>query len=234
MPDELAKAFRPPIDCDFCVGKKEVIRAFDLSPDVFENNFAYEGGPLIVIDAMHNWTAPEVFDYWYFRKTYREAKKKRSILNCQFFPYKSGLRNLFEAFDMPEERVAQKQGTDPWYFGWSNCNHEIAKILRKHYSSPYFLPKSSENNAIDWIFMGVPGKGAHLHVDNVRLPSWQAQLKGTKEWILAPPPECYYRCFSFSTIVTPGEIIVLDTNRWYHQTNVLPGEVSITIGAEYD
>ncbi|XP_059616972.1 uncharacterized protein LOC132261934 isoform X2 [Phlebotomus argentipes] len=234
MPDELSKAFRPPVECDFCMGKTEVIRAYDLSPDAFESNFAYQGGPIIIVDAMNNWTAPEVFDYWYFKRTYKEAKKKRSILNCQFFPYKSGLRDLFEAFDMPEERVNQMEGTEPWYFGWSNCNYEIAKILRKHYSSPYFLPKASENNAIDWIFMGVPGKGAHLHVDNVRLPSWQAQLRGVKEWILAPPPECYYKCSFFSAVVKPGEIIVLDTNRWYHQTNVLPGDISITIGAEYD
>lgn len=28
--------------------------------------------------------------------------------------------------------------------------------------------------------------------------------------------------------------VVLDTNKWYHKTEVLPGEVSVTIGAEYD
>lgn len=28
--------------------------------------------------------------------------------------------------------------------------------------------------------------------------------------------------------------VVVDTNRWYHKTNVLPGDISITIGAEYD
>lgn len=28
--------------------------------------------------------------------------------------------------------------------------------------------------------------------------------------------------------------VVLDTNRWYHQTRVLPGDISITIGAEFD
>lgn len=93
-------------------------------------------------------------------------------------------------------------------------------------------------------------------MDNVRLPSWQAQLKGAKKWELAPPPECYFQCKSFETVVHPGEIskcalenvfkkqinisgpaailVVLDTNKWYHKTNVLPGEVSVTIGAEYD
>jgi len=28
--------------------------------------------------------------------------------------------------------------------------------------------------------------------------------------------------------------VVVDTNQWYHSTQVLPGDLSITIGAEYD
>jgi len=28
--------------------------------------------------------------------------------------------------------------------------------------------------------------------------------------------------------------VVLDTNRWYHQTLIVSDEMSITIGAEYD
>lgn len=54
--------------------------------------------------------------------------------------------------------------------------------------------------------MGGPSLGAHMHVDNVRLPSWQAQIKGEKEWILAPPPECYYECATFSARIHTGDI----------------------------
>jgi hypothetical protein len=56
------------------------------------------------------------------------------------------------------------EGTTPWYFGWSNCDAETAEVLRKYYDRPYFLPLASENNAVDWIFMGGPGLGAHMHV----------------------------------------------------------------------
>lgn len=59
-------------------------------------------------------------------------------------------------------------GAQPWYFGWSNCNPKVAEVLRQHYGRPYFLPRSSENNAIDWIFMGGPGLGAHMHVSEIR------------------------------------------------------------------
>lgn len=107
---------------------------------------------------------------------------------------------------MPADRVNYDPGTLPWYFGWSNCNYGVARELRKHYDRPYFLPYLSENNAVDWIFMGGSQLGAHMHVDNVRLPSWQAQIKGAKKWVLAPPPECYYVCSSFEIVVQSGEI----------------------------
>ena len=29
-------------------------------------------------------------------------------------------------------------------------------------------------------------------------------------------------------------LVVIDTNQWYHATYIHPGEVSITIGSEYD
>lgn len=107
---------------------------------------------------------------------------------------------------MPENRAKYETNTEPWYFGWSVCDYEVAHELRKHYDRPYFLPETSENNAVDWIFIGGFGLGAHLHVDNVRLPSWQAQIKGSKQWILAPPPECFYECSTFSIIVQPGDV----------------------------
>jgi hypothetical protein len=31
-----------------------------------------------------------------------------------------------------------------------------------------------------------------------------------------------------------SHIVVLDTNIWYHKTNVVSEEISITIGSEYD
>ena len=41
---------------------------------------------------------------------------------------------------------------------------DVKDKLREHYSKPYFLPADAEHSAIDWIFMGGPGKGAHIHV----------------------------------------------------------------------
>ena len=167
MPKELQKVFRSPADCNFCRNVKGAQVLSNIEPTDFEQNFAYNGKVVIVTDAMKNWTAPDVFDFWYFKNLYEKEDPRKKTLSCQFFPYKTNFLNLFDTFKMDVDRIQYKDGTEPWYFGWSNCNEHIAELLRKHYDRPYFLPKSSELNAIDWVFMGGKGLGAHMHVRDI-------------------------------------------------------------------
>ena len=46
----------------------------------------------------------------------------------------------------------------------SNCDSAAANTLRQHYQRPYFLSQDMESSKTDWIFMGTPGYGAHIHV----------------------------------------------------------------------
>ncbi|XP_060801922.1 uncharacterized protein LOC106132475 [Amyelois transitella] len=224
--------FRPPEDCSMCIGVEDVVRIANVSPTKFEEEYAYGTVPVIVTDAMKDWRAVQEFNFTFFADFYRNLKSNEKFGSCFFYPYKSGLNSLDEVFNMEEKR-ANLSG-EPWYVGWSTCTFEEAERLRAYYNRPYFLPKTSESLPVDWIFMGGPGQGAHMHVDTVRYISWQAQIRGRKQWELAPPPECLYRCRRITFTVEPGEILVLDTNRWFHKTSVLPGDISITIGAEYD
>ncbi|KAF4526262.1 hypothetical protein B566_EDAN010972 [Ephemera danica] len=120
-----------------------------------------------------------------------------------------------------------------WIVSRSNCDPRVAAQLRSHYQRPPFLPENADTSAIDWIFMGGPGPGASLHLDYVSRRSWQAQVSGSKTWRLVPPPECEHVCTGFSVVVNTGDIVLIDTNQWYHDTYVNPGSVSITIGSEY-
>ncbi|CAG2053196.1 unnamed protein product [Timema podura] len=73
-------------------------------------------------------------------------------------------------FCLPRQRTRKSIG-----FSWgvqdmgrtcmSNCDERIARVLRQHYGRPYFLPTTAENKKVDWIFMGSPGYGAHMHLD---------------------------------------------------------------------
>jgi hypothetical protein len=103
----------------------------------------------------------------------------------------------------------------------------------------------NETRPFIWLFMGEPGHGAQPHMDTVgAMFTWQAQIMGTKQWTLSVPdqetidgriiqrdPQC--GCRSHTVILKPGEIIVIDTDRWTHATKVLGTEFSFAIGAEY-
>lgn len=226
------EAARPIADCKMCEGLTEVPKLSDITVETFVHDHAYTGRPLVVKDATKNWTAMNVFTYEYFLHVYTDSALNATDDECQFFPYQTEFHSLREVFNMSKERVMFK--AEPWYIGWSNCDEEVRKELRKHYSKPYFLPSDSEHSETDWMFMGGVGPGANLHMDNVERPSWQAQLSGRKTWHLVPPPECEAVCQTLDVTIEKGEIVVIDTNQWYHATTVEPGEISITIGSEYD
>ncbi|XP_056640601.1 bifunctional arginine demethylase and lysyl-hydroxylase JMJD6-B [Diorhabda sublineata] len=230
-----SKVFREPENCDFCTNVSTVDKLSKISPINFYELYQKPARPLIVTDAIEHWPASKTFEYKFFKELYENFKfDGSSKKNCQFFPYKTNFKSLSEVFQMSEKRANLAAGEKSWYVGWNNCNDKAGKILRQYYSKPYFLGNRTENIAMSWIFMGGPGHGAQMHVDNVYYPSWQAQLRGRKLWILAPPPECWNSCQKLEAEVKTGETIVVDTNRWYHQTIVLPGEISITIGSEFD
>lgn len=86
----------------------------------------------------------------------------------------------------------------------------------------------------DWIFIGTPGYGANIHIDNVQYPSWQAQIKGIKKWTFKPPAECMFQCQTLTTEVHSGDILIFDSNQWFHATEIVGNEISLTIGSEYD
>jgi histone arginine demethylase JMJD6 len=73
-----------------------------------------------------------------------------------------------------------------------------------------------------------------MHIDDVFYSSWQAQITGTKRWILKPPAECMFTCKTLTVDVKPGDIIVFDSNRWFHSTEIIGDDLSLTVGSEYD
>ncbi|XP_022906812.1 uncharacterized protein [Onthophagus taurus] len=235
FPFDTTKVFRGPVNCDICINVTTVDKINNVSPDDFDKNYASIGKPVVITDGTKGWKAVDYFSFDFFKDLYQSTGNFADIkLECQFFPYKTEFKSLSDVLNMNPERARFEPGSKPWYIGWSNCNDDAGKILRTYYHRPYFLPITSENIALNWIFMGGKGSGAHMHVDDVTYPSWQAQIKGRKTWKLAPPPECMHKCQRMEITVEPGEIIVIDTNKWYHQTEILPGSISITIGAEFD
>ncbi|KFM64612.1 hypothetical protein X975_14241, partial [Stegodyphus mimosarum] len=104
MPPEVQNMFMPPVDCSMCRNLTEVERVTNISPEDFENRFAYSAVPVIVSDGTKNWTALDVFSFEFFRNLYL-GKEEEEIYweterECQFFPYQTEFESLAEVLSM--------------------------------------------------------------------------------------------------------------------------------------
>lgn len=263
LPDFTNAVTRSLDDCAMCTNLSEIKKIKKISKKEFTEKYAYSGIPVIITDSINDWPALNIFNFDFFRELYLyieqlKSKKRRimesknssvvlenlnsfieneilinSQITCQFFSYKHKFKNIMQVFEM--KRTKDGTWEVPWYVGWSNCNNFASRVLRKHYKRPSFLPDESEMSRIDWIFMGTPGYGAGLHIDDVTNPTWQAQISGIKLWTFRPPVECLLKCsFSLTAEVKTGEIIIFDSNRWFHSTLIKGTGLSVAICSEYD
>ena len=118
--DRILDMARPPVDCKMCRGLKQVQRVSKITPEMFEENWAYSSVPVVITDAMKNWTAPQTFSFYFFKDIYADgsAALRNTEEKCQFFPYKTSFQNLAEVFNMSKARAELKAGVAPWYIGW--------------------------------------------------------------------------------------------------------------------
>ncbi|CAG9815721.1 unnamed protein product [Phaedon cochleariae] len=165
MPNKMSEIFREPEFCNFCENITKIDKVENISPDTFYKEYVKTAKPVVVTDGIKNWPASTTFSFQFFKNLYSTVEKNGNPKkSCQFFPYKTEFKGLEEVFGMSQARASLSPGEKPWYVGWSNCNNEAGKKLRKYYSKPYFLGNNSENIAMTWIFMGGPGYGAHMHI----------------------------------------------------------------------
>ena len=57
-----------------------------------------------------------------------------------------------------------------------------------------------------------------------------------KEWSLKPAAECYWSCNGrMDVTVEPGDIFVIDTNKWQHVTRILEagGPLSVSLSSDF-
>ena len=69
----------------------------------------------------------------------------------------------------------------PWYVGWSVCHETVLGNLSRLVTRPRFLSRYDMIGNM-WIFMGTPGYGAHLHLDDdLDTNTWQVEMNKIKK-----------------------------------------------------
>jgi len=227
---------RTPVSCEICRDVKAIdeIHVSQLTWQKFYKNYADKNRPLVIRNATLDWPAMSELRYSWIKDAYLSDPE---ILNyedkeCWYNNYKSKhLNSLRSVFRMSDEDVIDSN----WYVGWAVCQQPVAERLHELYYRPSFLHPESTPPTKPWIFIGSPGPGAHVHIDNVDMSSWQAQISGVKTWLLRPPPECWWQCHGdMFTTINPGDIIVVNTNMWFHSTKIEGPDLSLVITNEFD
>ncbi|XP_041986802.1 uncharacterized protein LOC121738661 [Aricia agestis] len=223
---------RPLADCSYCANVTKPIILWNVTRHSFKP-YAYSSKPIIVKNSVTHWSAIKYFSYYMFKRLYEATSGSyESLEGCQFLNFKTDLFSLKEVFSMSNARVRNEPGEKPWYVGWGNCHSEILQKVRKYYSIPDFLPEDAEYPATENIFFGYE-IGAVMHLDYIPRLMWQGQVRGRKNWIIAPVPECEHECQRIEYYVEPGDVVLLDTRLWYHSTSIPKGQFSITVQSEY-
>ncbi|CAH0729926.1 unnamed protein product, partial [Brenthis ino] len=227
------EATRPLADCNYCANVTKPIILQNITRQNFRK-YAYSSKPIIAKDAIKHWRAINDFNFYMFKRLYEETAGSYESLEegCQFLNFKTDLFSLKDVFEMPDIRVRNGPGQEPWYVGWGNCHPNILEKVRKFYNIPEFLPEDAEFPATENIFFGYE-IGAVMHLDYIPRLMWQGQVKGNKTWTVVPVPECEDVCQKFQYYVEPGDVVLLDTRLWYHATSIPKGQFSLTVQSEY-
>lgn len=112
------EAVNPMANCEMCEGVTGAPRLSNLSKDDFIRNYAYTSKPILVVGAVSNWTALDVFSYEYFKSLYVNSPESLEDDNSkgQFFSYSSNMGDLRDLFSLPSEVASME--TEKWYIGW--------------------------------------------------------------------------------------------------------------------
>jgi len=224
---------RAPLECS-CgdIDQIDEVDIADITEEMYEERYAYTKRPLVIRNATLNWGVMGRVDYSWLKREYLRdpAIMEETHGNCFFKCYKTTeFSSLADVFEIPHSRLTP--GTaEPWYVGWSVCQKSVLNQLSQMISLPQFMSNLQPVGNM-WIFLGTPGYGAHPHLDHdLDLPTWQAQVSGSKTWYLSPPPECAYTCPGLiQTDMHPGDMIIVNTNFWMHSTEVLDNGISLVI-----
>jgi len=187
----------------------QVPRESNLSAVDFVHRYVARGHPVVVTDAMQNWTA---LGKWNLPWVFQKYKKKVAKLD----PKEGGMWLV----EIPQvsKRLREDYGV-PYFLDLgtpenSPLNQSAASGLSSEML--YFSP----SNRVATV----------RHIDTNCAQSWSAQLEGRKQWLLWPPPGANPELKPMATILEPGDMIVFYTG-WHHEARNVYDNRSLSLSS---
>ncbi|XP_067036007.1 uncharacterized protein [Acropora muricata] len=195
-------------DCNTCKDLQSIQRIFEADQsDIAENNL-YTNTPVIVTDATKQWDAVNKFNIDFLAKMYEDYDLLAENHECQF-------QSTVPEYENPQDLLSALKTGELTNFQafWENCQKEAAKLFRKYYRRPYFLPPMAEATEGNFFIVSM-GQKKSLHVSWDASASWIAQIKGSSKFVLKPVEICSNICHNVRVNLEPGEILTVTNAMW--------------------
>lgn len=213
-------------DCKACKDFQTVMRVANISTSRVADDFLFSNIPVIVTDAMDDWEALKMFHLNFLTEIYENSEiLKYSGTECQFettLPQYQTPQQLLSAVKSGEEQKFQAF--------WENCEKEAAKLFRKYYRRPYFMPPMTEGTEGNWFIVSL-GENKTLSVNWDCSATWMAQVKQTAKFILKPNEVCKSICRKVLVKVEPGEVLTVPNSMWSVSYKPVGTDPVVTFGS---
>ena len=160
-----------------------------------EANLRNGGKPFILTHATIGWRARMAWNLTGLMASFADS-------SVEHYP-----NNLLSVEDTPtittlaSAVTAMNNSSAPQYVIWKLQHHERAALLNNTLPFPAVFSASWIHQCLSpaaaaaflsataWnmVIIGTPGSGMFFHADSLQTSTWQAQIRGSKQWVLCPP-----------------------------------------------
>jgi hypothetical protein len=146
IPDFLSTFLRPITNCNICVNMKQIEKLESISREEFELKYAYTSVPVVIKNALTNWTAMQTLNFKYLKNLYSNIdqvsyKTRQELVNT--FSNKDGQSSkLMETFgnivESEDERNVFKETTTCQFFPYRSHFNSLEEVLQMNEDSDEF------------------------------------------------------------------------------------------------
>jgi hypothetical protein len=231
---------------------QQVDRRAKLSVREFNKEYRALGRPVVITDAIEDWTARHAWSFEYFRTRYTDE-------TVTAFRFKDGryrpdlvatlpMGALIDEVTSKDWKAFPHYVRDDWRFLQAHSELLADYKVPKYFFDWFVLLPKFMRLVYPRIFIGPKGAVTPLHLDIWGTHAWLSQLVGRKRWLLFSPDQhdllydCgvdpiepdferfprYRKARPLECIIGPGDTIFVPSG-WAHHVESLDATISLTV-----
>ncbi|XKL64219.1 hypothetical protein PGB90_004305 [Kerria lacca] len=173
-----------------CESISEIPIIYDTSFEEIETVTIRQNIPIIVIDAMFNWSILNEFTLDNLTEIYRQ--QHQHYMPCHLLTS----INIKSKYVLDFLEIIQSSFMKKWFLTWKNCELKTAKTIRNFYQQPYFIKYFLPASNINSVLLSYNYKSPNFKQFNVesRKLLILMQQRGSMNFQLSPREECKNIC----------------------------------------